>query len=189
MTEHNIWTVDDKKEEAFLRKKTKPFTFRGDGSVEVAGTVLSKKEINDLILRMKKIMHAANGIGLSANQIGLEYRLFVAQVQSSQGENKFYAIFNPEFEKMSAEKETMEEGCLSVPGVYGDMTRPREVTLKGFDKAGRAVKIKAWGLIARVFQHEVDHLNGTLFIDKAKNLSREPHSKRLQKRESEINQE
>jgi peptide deformylase len=176
MTEHNIWTVDVPAEEKFLRKKTTPFEFE-KGGLRHGEKIFSKKEVTDLIGHMKKVMHLANGIGLSANQIGLPYRMFVAQVQGAQGENKFYAVFNPELEKLSSEKEVMEEGCLSVPGFYGDVTRPREATLKGFDKHGRPLKVKAWGLLARVFQHEMDHLNGALFIDKAKNVRRsEPHA-------------
>ena len=64
----------------------------------------------------------------------------------------------------------MEEGCLSVPKTYGIVTRPQEVTLTGFDKHQKPLKVKAIGLLARIFQHEVDHLNGVVFIDKAKNL-------------------
>jgi peptide deformylase len=114
-------------------------------------------------------MIAAEGIGLSANQIGLNTRVFVARV-----ENKFYAVFNPEIIQESKEKNKMDEGCLSIPGVYGLVERPAKVTLKGYDANGRPIKIKAWGLLARVFQHEVDHLNGNLFIDKAKQVERIP---------------
>lgn len=107
-------------------------------------------------------MKKANGIGLSANQIGLDMRVFVAQP-----ENKFYAVFNPEILKTSGEAKVIEEGCLSVPDVYGNVTRPDRVLLSGYDANGNKIKIKAWGILARVFQHEVDHLNGGIFIDKA----------------------
>ena len=66
----------------------------------------------------------------------------------------------------------MEEGCLSVPEIFGAVERPEKITLEGFDTGGKKIKIKAWGLLARIFQHETDHLNGILFIDKAKNLRR-----------------
>ena len=73
---------------------------------------------------------------------------------------------------MGGEKVGFEEGCLSAPFSYGEVERPEKIILTGYDKNARALKIKAWGILARVFQHEVDHLNGALFIDKAKNLKR-----------------
>lgn len=158
--ENQILVVKNKKEEKFLRKKIE--------SVEIKS--LTHREINDLVAKMKKAMRAANGIGLSANQIGLPLRLFVAEVPNAQGEMKFYAVFNPKIEKAGVETAIAEEGCLSVPGLYGGVERKARLTLSGIDKNGKPLKIKAWGLLARVFQHELDHLNGILFIDKAKNL-------------------
>lgn len=154
-----IVTIATKKDEKFLRHKTAPFDF----------SKFSKKEVRELVQKMRRDMHAADGIGLSANQIGLDMRVFVAIV-----ENKFYAVFNPELIQLSAETSSMDEGCLSVPGVYGLVERPAKVTLKGLDAYGKPIKIKAWGLLARVFQHEMDHLNGGLFIDKAKQVERVP---------------
>lgn len=155
---NEILLIDNKKEEKFLRAKTVDFDFGK----------FSQKEINDLVARMRKIMRAANGIGLSANQIGLNFRMFVAEVPDAQGGTKFYAVFNPQIEKVSDEKVPYEEGCLSVPGKWGDVERPERIVIGGFDKTGKPAKIKAWGLLARVFQHEMDHLNGKLFIDRAK---------------------
>jgi len=166
-----ILTINNKKEEKFLRKKTARFDFSKS----------NKKEINALIKQMREIMTEAVGIGLSANQLGLNLRLFVAQIQATKlrsansivsEDQKFYAIFNPEIIKASKEKSLLEEGCLSVPGYYGEVERPEKITLVGQDRYGKKVKIKAWGLLAKVFQHEVDHLNGILFIDKAKNIQK-----------------
>lgn len=157
---NDILTVDVKKEDKFLRNKAADFDF----------AKITKKEITELIRRMRKIMHKANGIGLSANQIGLDCRMFIAEIPDGQGATKFYAIFNPKLEKAGDEKNVYEEGCLSVPGKWGDVERFEKVTVTGFDKGGKPVKLKAWGLLARVFQHEVDHLNGKLFIDKAKKI-------------------
>ena len=154
-----IVTVTDKKDEKFLRTPTKLFDF----------ATYSKKEIRELIKTMRQSMQEAEGIGLSANQIGIDRKVFVAKV-----ENKFYAVFNPELVQLSKEMLNLDEGCLSVPGVYGAVERPARVVLKGFDQSGKTLKIKAWGLLARVFQHEVDHLNGKLFIDKAKMVERVP---------------
>jgi peptide deformylase len=155
-----ILIVSNKKEEKFLRKKTALFDF----------SQYTKKEIQDLIARMKKIMHAANGVGLSANQIGLDMKVFVAEVPDAEGGHKFYAIFNPEIEKVSEDKNVLEEGCLSIPGIFGDVPRASRIAIKAQDKNGRAVKIKAWGFLARVFQHEIDHLIGHVFTDRTKKL-------------------
>lgn len=173
-----IWTIADEKQEKFLRTRTEKFVFSEKGAA-VAGKTFTRTQLNNLIAEMRKAMKKANGIGLSANQIGLPYRLFVAEVRGAQGERKFYAIFNPEIEKMGSESSTTEEGCLSVPNTYGEVSRANYVVLRGLDKNGRSLKIKAWGLLARVFQHEVDHLNGILFIDKAKQLYEVPSSEQL----------
>ncbi len=155
----DIWIIGNKTEEKFLRKKTQDFDF----------AKFSKKETTDLLQRMKKSMHTANGVGLSANQIGLPLKVFVASVPDPDGRGmKFYAVFNPKIEKSLGEKLLLEEGCLSIPGISGRVLRNERVTISGFDKNGKRLKIKAWGLLAHVFQHEIDHLNGVLFIDKAK---------------------
>jgi len=158
--ENKILTITNKKEEKILRRKTADFDFKK----------FSRKEIQELIFRMKRAMRAAHGIGLSANQIGLDHRFFVSEVPNEQGGNKFYAIFNPKIEKVGSERVPFEEGCLSTPLTYGAVERPTRIILSGCDKNGKPIKIKAWGLLARVFQHEVDHLNGVLFTDKAKNI-------------------
>lgn len=150
-----IVTIDKSEDQKFLRRKTANFDF----------AKFSQKDINELVKSMRFAMKEAEGIGLSANQIGLGIKVFVAQVA-----NKFYAVFNPEIIQESEERDTMDEGCLSVPLKYGPVERASKVTLKGFDKNGEPIKLKAWGLLAKVFQHEVDHLNGKLFIDKAKEV-------------------
>ena len=186
MTHDSIVTIEDRKGEKFLRQKPVPFMLSAKSAWAHEGKALSRAEVSKLLQHMKKIMRGANGVGLSANQIGFTYRLFVAQVPSDQGESKFYAVFNPEIEKMDSESETTEEGCLSVPGIYGAMPRAKRVVLRGWDKNGKPLKIKAWGLLARVFQHEVDHLNGKLFIDKAKHLERMSESERLKSKHNKL---
>lgn len=147
--------IKNKEEEKFLRKKTTDFDFSKH----------SPKKIRDLIKKMRAAMKKANGIGLSANQVGLDLKVFIAQVN-----NKFYSVFNPKITKFSEETITIEEGCLSVPEIFGPTERSARITLEGQDMNGKKIKIKAWGLLAKVFQHESDHLNGILFIDKAKEL-------------------
>lgn len=148
----NILTIKNKSEERVLRAKAAPFNF----------SVYTKAEVRELIRAMRVTMTNAAGIGLAANQVGIKTALFVAFVN-----NKFYAIFNPTLTEMSRETETIDEGCLSVLETYGATPRAKKITLTGFDRNARPIKIRAWGLLARVFQHEVDHLNGALFIDKA----------------------
>ena len=158
----DIFTVKNKKEEKFLRQKTAHFDF----------SKYSKKEIRELIKTMRQVMKDYLGIGLSANQIGLNIKVFVAQVA-----NKFYSVFNPEIIEYSSETSPLEEGCLSIPETFGKVERPEKVILVGQDSQGKKIKIKAWGLLARVFQHETDHLNGKLFIDRAKSVKRLESSK------------
>ena len=152
-------TIQNKKNEKFLRQPTRHFDFQK----------YKKSEVRELVKTMRRDMQHYEGIGLSANQVGLDSKVFVAKV-----ENKFYAVFNPEIIQSSKETVSLDEGCLSVPGIFGLVERPAKVTLKGYDPNGKPIKIKAWGLLARVFQHEVDHLNGKLFIDKAKQVERVP---------------
>ncbi|MBU4348166.1 peptide deformylase [Patescibacteria group bacterium] len=150
-----IWTINNKKQAKFLRHKVTEFDF----------SKYDKKEIRELIKSMKKEMIGALGIGLSANQLGLDIRFFIAKV-----ENKNYVIFNPIIIKASKELILMEEGCLSIPNIYGSVERPEKIILEGFNHKNKKIKIKAWGILARVFQHETDHLNGILFINKTKQL-------------------
>jgi peptide deformylase len=153
----HIWTIDKKEELKLLRKTCAPFDFSKYG----------KEEIRTLLRAMKEMMRAADGLGLSANQIGLDISVFVARV-----DGKFYEIFNPRITKISPEQIEFEEGCLSIPSSFGVVDRPEKIVLNGQDKNGKPVKIKAWGLLSRVFQHEVDHLNGKLFIDKARKVQK-----------------
>ena len=156
----SIFLLDDPKQVGVLRAATKPYDFSAQPAAET----------RMLIDRMKRAMHTAQGIGLSANQIGLSLRVFVGQIPSHQGKPKFYAIFNPKITWKSDDLDTFEEGCLSIPGVYGAVKRHEKIVLEGFDKHGKPVKIKAWGLLARMFQHEVDHLDGKVFTDIATNV-------------------
>jgi peptide deformylase len=163
---NEILTNDIKKEDKFLRRKTVGFDFEK----------FTRKDITELIARMRRIMHRANGIGLSANQIGLDFKMFIAEIPDPSGGTKFYAVFNPKIEKLSEETIVFEEGCLSIPGQWGDVLRAQAVTVTGQDKNGKPAKIKAWGLLARIFQHEIDHLNGKLFIDRAKHVHAIPNA-------------
>jgi peptide deformylase len=117
--------------------------------------------IKDLVEDMEKTLREAKGLGLAANQVGVLQKVFVYHDGTSLG-----VLINPRIVSASGEQ-TGIEGCLSVPGLQGEVKRANEVVLKGMDLSGKTVRIKAEGLLARVFQHELDHLNGTLFIDRA----------------------
>ncbi|KKW46337.1 MAG: peptide deformylase [Candidatus Liptonbacteria bacterium RIFCSPLOWO2_01_FULL_56_20] len=173
-----ILTVHEVKDEKFLRRKAAAFDF----------AKFRRAEIGALIARMKRTMRRANGVGLSANQIGLDAAMFVAEVPDGQGGRKFYAIFNPRIEKIVPEQVVKEEGCLSVPRAYGEVSRHERITISGLDRNGKPIKVKAWGLLARVFQHEIDHLNGKLFIDRAKQVRTVPVAEALARREKSARQ-
>jgi len=125
--------------------------------------------LRQLIDDMAETMHADNGIGLAAIQIGVPERVIVVQLPEDE-ENpeggKLYAVINPALARKSREMEDGIEGCLSIPGWVGEVPRHRTVTVKGLDPRGRPMRVKAEGLLARVFQHEIDHCEGILFIDR-----------------------
>ena len=130
------------------------------------------KEVRDLIIQMKKIMENDNGVGLAAPQINASQRIIICNV-----DNKFYSFINPEIVKSSKETSSIEEGCLSLPNIYGEVERPEKIILKAIDSDGKKIKLKVFGLLARVIQHEIDHLDGILFIDKAKNIIKDTAQK------------
>ncbi len=148
---HTIHKPDQLK---ILRTKCKPFDF----------SKIEKKDLRALIKEMRVKMHEWHGIGLAATQVGRTDQLFVAQTPNG----KFYALFNPRITKTEGKPILMEEGCLSVPGIYGEVPRYEKVAIEGLDQNGKTIKIKAWGLLAQVLQHETDHLHGILDIDKMK---------------------
>jgi peptide deformylase len=129
---------------------------------------LTQQLIDDMI----ETMHAAPGIGLAAPQVGVSKRIFVADVADDDEERKLYVFVNPVLTEFAGE-ETSAEGCLSIPGKVGDVTRAASCTVTALDRHGKKIRVEAMGLLARCIQHEVDHLDGILIIDKATNI-REP---------------
>jgi peptide deformylase len=124
-------------------------------------------ELQAEVERMGQLMHDALGVGLAATQLGVLHRVLVYKAYV---DDPLTALVNPELEWLSEELETAEEGCLSLPGVHVAVERPAQVRVRAHDQAGNALEIEAEGLEARVIQHEVDHLNGTLILDR---ISRE----------------
>ncbi|MGC8880742.1 MAG: peptide deformylase [Minisyncoccia bacterium] len=126
------------------------------------------QEVFSLIEKMKKTIKENNALGLAAIQIGVPSRVIVCRIDEN-----FKVFINPEIIKFSQQEEIFPEGCLSLPGYYGEVIRPKTIVLEAQNENGKKIKIKAFGLLARVIQHEIDHLNGVLFIDKAKNIKKE----------------
>ena len=125
--------------------------------------------MQQLIDDMVSTMRAANGIGLAAVQIGVPERVIVVRLPENEENpegSKLYVVINPQLARKSREMEEGIEGCLSVSGLVGEVSRHRAVTVKGLGRQGQAVRIKAEGFLARVFQHEIDHCDGILFLDR-----------------------
>ncbi|MBI4887883.1 MAG: peptide deformylase [Acidobacteria bacterium] len=128
-------------------------------------------EIQQLIDDMIETMYAAPGIGLAAPQVGVALRIFVADVSAGRNPADLLTFVNPEFvERGGAQRE--EEGCLSVPGFNATVARSSRTVLKGLARDGREQVVEATGLLARCFEHEMDHLDGTLFVDHLRGLQK-----------------
>ena len=154
MTIRPIVTLPD----PVLRRKARPVT-RFDAELQTL--------VNDMIDTMRE----APGVGLAAPQVGVSEAVIVVEyVEDEEDENapkKLYVMVNPEIKKCSEATELGFEGCLSVPGWQGEVERNLEVTVKGLTRRGQPMKVKAKGWMARIFQHEIDHLNGVVFTDLA----------------------
>ncbi len=128
------------------------------------------RETHKLIADMLETMRAAHGLGLAAPQVGVAQRLAVVEISEFDGEGnphtKTFVLINPEVVKSSEEAWENPEGCLSIPGWRGVVQRPSKITVKALDRDGNRVKFDADGMLARAIQHEVDHLDGVLYIDK-----------------------
>jgi peptide deformylase len=117
--------------------------------------------IAKLAENMIRTMQEAPGIGLAAPQVGVLKRMFVCQIEG----DKPRVFINPEIIGTSEERGVFEEGCLSIPGIYADVLRPDEISIQAWNERGRPFTLNAGGLLARVIQHEYDHLQGVLFLD------------------------
>ncbi|MCB9135193.1 MAG: peptide deformylase [Anaerolineales bacterium] len=143
-----------------LRRKTRKVTEFGP-------------ELQTLIDDMVETMRVAPGVGLAAPQVNISQQLIVVEFGEEEDEEapkKLYVLANPEIVKLSKETVVGVEGCLSIPGIIGEVERSEKTLIKGLNRRGQPVKIKAEGWLARIFQHEIDHLNGVLYVDKATRL-------------------
>lgn len=137
------------------------------------------REIRDLIDEMFAIMHKEQGIGLAAPQIDVPLQLLVIDIRSNKG--PMMALINPKITASSDEKDGYEEGCLSLPGITAEVVRPVGIQVEGIAINEKPVKFEATGLLARVMQHEIDHLNGKLFIDYLEDYKRKELNAQLKK--------
>ncbi|RJP55513.1 MAG: peptide deformylase [Anaerolineaceae bacterium] len=151
--------------EPILRKKAKPIT-------------KFDKDLQTLIDDMIETMREAPGVGLAAPQVNIPLQLAVIEYAENEDEEeenedappkpkKLYVLVNPEIIKVSEEKVLGVEGCLSIPGLIGEVQRHEAIQVKALNRHGQPVKLKVNGWMARIFQHEIDHLNGVLFTDRA----------------------
>jgi peptide deformylase len=125
--------------------------------------------IRQLAREMLQTMYSADGIGLAAPQVGVHKQLIVIDCDPSNPANLPLVLINPKITAVSHGVCDAEEGCLSIPGVYLPVTRPQTIEVSFKDEQGRPQRMKAKGLLARVIQHEMDHLNGVLFVDRVEN--------------------
>jgi peptide deformylase len=136
-------------------------------AVEVEGV---DDELRRLIEDMFETMYKAEGVGLAAPQVGVSRRVIVVDVHDP--EVRPFALVNPRVVESSPETEKGEEGCLSIPGLSGVVERPAHVAVEGLDRDGNLIRVEGGGLLARCLQHEVDHLDGILFLDRLSPLKR-----------------
>jgi peptide deformylase len=137
-------------------------------------------DIATLVDDMIETMYAAPGVGLAATQVGIPLRLFVIDTSLGRDPASLIVMINPEFvERDGVQLE--EEGCLSVPGFNATVVRPTRAVVKGLDRDGLERQIEGTGLLARAFQHEMDHLDGTLFVDRLRGIKRDLIVRRIRK--------
>lgn len=143
----------------------------GDDVLKKQASLVPKvdRQIKDLIEAMFETMHEGKGVGLAAPQIGELKRLFVCHAT----DDKPRVFINPEIIATSEEQNIYEEGCLSIPDVWADVLRPAWITVQARDENGKLFTLEATGFLARVIQHEIDHLNGVLFIDRINEKKRQ----------------
>lgn len=148
-----------------LKIITNPNPILRKKSVKIDKNKISSRKIKELYLDMEKLMLLKDGVGLAAPQVGKNIRLCV--INTSDGPE---CLINPKITKKSWAKELGEEGCLSFPNIFGKVQRHKKITCEYIGKDKKIIKLDADGLLARVIQHEVDHLDGILFVDKARDV-------------------
>ncbi|NND99600.1 MAG: peptide deformylase [Pirellulaceae bacterium] len=142
-------------------------------------------ELRAIADRMLELMYEHNGVGLAANQVDLPIRMFVVNASGAKGEGEEMVLINPEIQRPKG-NETAEEGCLSLPGVFGQVKRPKSIRLSAYDITGKAVECEVEGFLARVLQHEYDHLDGVMFFDRMTDEAKRDLEDRLEELETDF---
>jgi peptide deformylase len=147
----------------------------GDPVLEKRAETIDKvdDEIRALVDDMVETMHFEDGIGLAANQVGELKRVAVVDPSAGEDPEKLIVLINPEIVEYGEETEPFNEGCLSFPEIRFDVVRPKSIKVEAEDMDGKEHTYELDGILARVFQHEIDHLNGVLFIDYLKGMSKQ----------------
>ena len=167
-----------------LRKiLTEPNKILRQKSIPVEGV---DKDMQKLMDDMLETMYAAPGIGLAAIQVGVPKRIIVLDIQQKEGQKNPLFFVNPEIIEKSKNLTTYEEGCLSVPGQFAEIDRPEQCHIKYLDYDGNKKEMKAEGMLATCIQHEMDHLEGILFIDYLSKLKKTMIIKKLSKQKKEL---
>jgi peptide deformylase len=138
------------------------------------------EDIDHLIQDMIETMYAAPGVGLAAPQVGVPLRIFVVDISVGRRAADLLVFVNPEFVERDG-MQLEEEGCLSVPGFTATVARPSRAVIKGLDRNGAEQSLEGTGLLARAFQHEMDHLDGTVFIDRLRGIKRDMILRKIRK--------
>ena len=161
----------------------RPILTAPDPRLQAVSTDVEKvdAEIRKLVDDMAESMYAADGIGLAAVQIGVAKRVIVIDLDQKEGKKNPRAFINPKIIWASEEMAVFEEGCLSVPEIWDDVERPARIKAEYLDLDGKKVELEADGMLATCLQHEMDHLNGVLFIDHLSRLKRGMAIKKLTK--------
>ncbi|RJP77233.1 MAG: peptide deformylase [Desulfobacteraceae bacterium] len=152
----------------FLKEKTNPVTDIND-------------DIKKLIADMADTMYEAPGVGLAANQVGMDKSIIVFDPEADKENRPYQVLINPEIISQEGEYLSENEGCLSVPDFRSDVKRAEFAVVTGLDLQGNPVKIEAQGLLSVILQHEIDHLNGILFIDRISSLKRSIYKRKIKK--------
>ena len=145
--------------------------YLGDRALRTPAKRIAKVDdkIRTLVKEMLQTMYSADGIGLAAPQVGINKQLIVIDCDLQNPDTPPLVLINPQITKFGNQLCNSEEGCLSIPGVYLEVTRPEEIEVSYKNESGKPCKLKAKDLLSRVIQHEMDHLNGVMFVDRVEN--------------------
>ena len=160
----------------------RPILRYGDAVLHTSAAPVNEitTDVLTLIDDMIQTMYAAPGIGLAATQVGVSLRIFVADISVGRNATDLLTFINPQFVERDG-MQLEEEGCLSVPGFNATVARPSRAIVKGLDRHGEEVVVEGTGLLARCFQHEMDHLDGTVFVDRLRGLQKDLILRKIKK--------